>query len=187
MNKALGLSDAINGVHWLEAFLKEYAGALLMTSHDREFLNRLITKIAEIEKVALPRRRSVVKFIFRDPPRSGDQVAVLENLHKAYGRRVVHQGMSLTIRRGERWAVMGRNGAGKTTLLKMIAGMLPPDSAVSAPVLRWVILLSSRSTCWIRITPSWSSSRTTSPWRGWARSETSLARSSSPATTWTRR
>jgi len=185
----------IESIIWLEAFLKEYAGALLMTSHDREFLNRLVTKIAEIdggeitvysgnydfyererglreanreaayarqqamlakeqrfidrfrthaakaaqvqsrikaldkiEKVALPRRRSVVKFTFRDPPRSGDQVAVLENLHKAYGRRVVHQGMSLTIRRGERWAVMGRNGAGKTTLLKMIAGMLPPDS-----------------------------------------------------------
>jgi len=185
----------IESIIWLEAFLKECAGALLMTSHDREFLNRLVTKIAEIdggeitvysgnydfyererglreanreaayarqqamlakeqrfidrfrthaakaaqvqsrikaldkiEKVALPRRRSVVKFTFRDPPRSGDQVAVLENLHKAYGRRVVHQGMSLTIRRGERWAVMGRNGAGKTTLLKMIAGMLPPDS-----------------------------------------------------------
>jgi ATPase subunit of ABC transporter with duplicated ATPase domains len=185
----------IESIIWLEAFLRAYPGALLMTSHDREFLNRLVTKIAEIdggeitvysgnydfyererglreanreaayarqqamlakeqrfidrfrthaakaaqvqsrikaldkiEKVALPRRRSVVKFTFRDPPRSGDQVAVLENLHKAYGRRVVHQGMSLTIRRGERWAVMGRNGAGKTTLLKMIAGMLPPDS-----------------------------------------------------------
>jgi ATPase subunit of ABC transporter with duplicated ATPase domains len=36
--------------------------------------------------------------------------------------------MSLTIRRGERWAVMGRNGAGKTTLLKIIAGVLAPDT-----------------------------------------------------------
>jgi len=69
-----------------------------------------------------------VPFDFRDPPRSGDQVAVIEKLHKAYGRRVIYQGMSLTIRRGERWAVMGRNGAGKTTLLKIIAGVLPPDT-----------------------------------------------------------
>jgi ATPase subunit of ABC transporter with duplicated ATPase domains len=185
----------IESILWLETFLKGYPGALLMTSHDREFLNRIVSKIAEIdggeitvysgnydfyereralreanreaaygrqqamlakeqrfidrfrthaakaaqvqsrikslekiEKVALPRQRTIVKFDFREPPRSGDQVAVIENLHKAYGRRVVYEGMSLTIRRRERWAVMGRNGAGKTTLLKIIAGVLRPDS-----------------------------------------------------------
>jgi ATPase subunit of ABC transporter with duplicated ATPase domains len=185
----------IESIIWLETFLKGFTGALLMTSHDREFLNRLVTKIAEIdggeitvysgnydfyererglreanreaayarqqamlakeqrfidrfrthaakaaqvqsrikaldkiEKVELPRKRTIVPFDFRDPPRSGDQVAVIETLHKAYGRRVIYQGMSLTIRRGERWAVMGRNGAGKTTLLKIIAGVLPPDA-----------------------------------------------------------
>jgi ATPase subunit of ABC transporter with duplicated ATPase domains len=55
-------------------------------------------------------------------------VAVIENLHKRYGPRVLYDGFSLTIRRGERWAVMGKNGAGKTTLLKMIAGATQPDS-----------------------------------------------------------
>jgi len=185
----------IESIIWLEAYLKGYPGALLMTSHDREFLNRIVSKIAEIdggeitvysgnydfyereralrdanreaaygrqqaklakeqrfidrfrthaakaaqvqsrikaldkiEKIELPKQRVIVKFDFREPPRSGDQVAVVENLHKAYGRRVIYEGMSLTIRRGERWAVMGRNGAGKTTLLKMIAGVLQPDS-----------------------------------------------------------
>jgi len=34
---------------WLEDFLKGYEGALLMTSHDREFMNRIVTKIVEID------------------------------------------------------------------------------------------------------------------------------------------
>jgi ATPase subunit of ABC transporter with duplicated ATPase domains len=38
---------------WLEAFLKGYDGALMMTSHDREFMNRIVTKIVEIDGGAL--------------------------------------------------------------------------------------------------------------------------------------
>jgi ATPase subunit of ABC transporter with duplicated ATPase domains len=38
---------------WLEQFLKGYEGALLMTSHDREFINRIITKVVEIDGGAL--------------------------------------------------------------------------------------------------------------------------------------
>src|ERR1700729_3341361 len=38
---------------WLEAFLKDYDGALLMTSHDREFMNRIVGKIVEIDGGAL--------------------------------------------------------------------------------------------------------------------------------------
>jgi len=38
---------------WLEEFLKGYEGALLMTSHDREFMNRIITKVVEIDAGAL--------------------------------------------------------------------------------------------------------------------------------------
>ena len=38
---------------WLEQFLKDYEGALLMTSHDREFMNRIVTKIVEIDGGAL--------------------------------------------------------------------------------------------------------------------------------------
>src|SRR4030095_4414632 len=39
----------IESIVWLERFLAAFPGALLMTSHDREFLNRSVTKIAEID------------------------------------------------------------------------------------------------------------------------------------------
>jgi ATPase subunit of ABC transporter with duplicated ATPase domains len=185
----------IESILWLESFLKTVPAALLMTSHDREFMNRVVTRIAEIdggeiiaysgnydfyererqvreanreaayarqqamlakeqrfierfsahaakaaqvqsrvkaldkiEKIELPKKRQVVRFDFRRPPRSGDEVIILEGVSKAYGRRVVHDGLSVTIRRGERWCVMGKNGAGKTTLLRMVAGVLAPDA-----------------------------------------------------------
>ena len=39
----------IESLIWLESFLKGYDGALLMTSHDREFMNRIVSKIVEID------------------------------------------------------------------------------------------------------------------------------------------
>jgi ATPase subunit of ABC transporter with duplicated ATPase domains len=87
-----------------------------------------VKALERIEKIELPKKRRVVKFDFRQPPRSGDQVAVVQDVSKTYGRRTVYDKLNMTIRRGERWCVMGRNGAGKTTLLKMVAGVLPPDS-----------------------------------------------------------
>src|SRR5687767_15979369 len=149
----------IESIIWLEEFLKTQSGALLMTSHDREFMNRVVSRIAEIdsgeitvysgnydfyereraireanreaayarqqamlakeqrfierfsthaakaaqvqsrvkalekvEKIDLPKKRQAVKFDFRTPPRSGDQVAVLEDVSKAYGRRAIYDG-----------------------------------------------------------------------------------------------
>jgi len=43
----------IESLIWLEQFLKTYEGALMMTSHDREFMNRIVSKIIEIDAGAL--------------------------------------------------------------------------------------------------------------------------------------
>jgi ATPase subunit of ABC transporter with duplicated ATPase domains len=112
-----------------------------MLAKERRFIERFQThaakaaqvqsrvkKLEKIEPVELPRRRHVVEFKFRQPPRSGEDVVELKGLRKAYGARVLYDGFDLTIRRTERWCVMGRNGAGKTTLLKLVAGQLAPDA-----------------------------------------------------------
>src|SRR6201996_8581256 len=184
----------IESLIWLESFLKGYDGALLMTSHDRAFMNRIVGKILEIdggglttysgdyefyaqqralnekhqqaqferqqamlakeikfiervkarashaaqvqsrvkklekiERVEPPRRRQTVAFEFQQAPRSGEDGASLKSVHKSYGRRSIYDGFDFTIRRRERWCVMGVNGAGKSTLLRLVAGATTPD------------------------------------------------------------
>ncbi len=185
----------IESIIWLEKFVKGYPGAVLLTCHDKDFMNRVVGRIVDIdagefitytgdydhfvkqqavaaanqeasyarqqamlakerrfverfashvakaaqvqsrvkklEKIEMlepPRRRKVVEFQYRTPPRSGDDVADLKGLSKAYGEKVIYDDFSLMIRRKERWCVLGRNGAGKTTLLKMVADKIVPDA-----------------------------------------------------------
>jgi ATPase subunit of ABC transporter with duplicated ATPase domains len=184
----------LESILWLEDFLRGFAGALVMTSHDREFMNRMVGKIVEIdsgelttysgnydfyerqreiaqrehaaqfarqqamlakeqafierfkarashaaqvqsrikridkiEKVEPPKKRDVIDFEFPTPPRSGDDVARLAGVKKAYGARTIFDGLDLLVRRKERWCVMGANGAGKSTLLKLVVGETAPD------------------------------------------------------------
>ncbi len=58
-----------------------------------------------------------------------DSDALLEarDVYKAFGRRGVLAGVSLTVRRGEIQGIVGENGSGKTTLLRILVGMLAPD------------------------------------------------------------
>jgi ABC-2 type transport system ATP-binding protein len=51
----------------------------------------------------------------------------LRNLQKSFGKKAV-DGLDLTVRPGEFYALLGANGAGKTTTLRMIAGLLQPDA-----------------------------------------------------------
>jgi phospholipid/cholesterol/gamma-HCH transport system ATP-binding protein len=53
---------------------------------------------------------------------------VLEDVHKAFGPKVVLDGVSLEVRNGETLAVIGGSGSGKSVLLKSIVRLLEPES-----------------------------------------------------------
>jgi ATP-binding cassette subfamily F protein 3 len=76
---------------------------------------------APIESVSGP------SFRFPPAPRSGAQVAVIENLTHSYGEKILFMGAELEIERGDRIAFVGPNGAGKSTLLRLIMGVETPD------------------------------------------------------------
>jgi ATP-binding cassette subfamily F protein 3 len=208
----------ITALEWLEEYLAQYAGAILMVSHDRTFLDRTVTRILEMDpvrravrdyagtysdyaraketerekewqayqeqqekitqlegavrhwkghaskiegetihyhyrkiakKVARqavirqrrlerllegedrldkPRQSWRMKLEFVDTPPSGQDVVILEGLGKRYGTRVLFDDVNLTLRRGERVALVGPNGAGKTTLLRILVGEQQPTS-----------------------------------------------------------
>ncbi len=179
---------------WLENWLKAFQGAVLMTSHDRWFMNAIVNKIVEvrhgtvttytgnydfyererdirrgqleaqkdrqdamlkkeeefiakfaarashaaqvqsrvkkldkIERVELAPEELAMQFEFPEAPRGGNDVVVIDNLGKVWKRddghvNSVFKGLSATVRRQEKVAVIGVNGAGKSTLLKIIIG-----------------------------------------------------------------
>ncbi|MDY0190402.1 MAG: ABC-F family ATP-binding cassette domain-containing protein [Desulfuromonas sp.] len=191
----------VESIVWLENWLStEYKGAVLMTSHDRDFMNRLVSRIIEvadqnittysgdydfylrerqqrreqllasykrqqdmlakdeefiarfaarashaaqvqsrvkklekIERIQIPAEQKTVRFEFKNPPRSGDNVVEFSQLSKSWPAedgtsKSVFSNASGLIRRDEKIAVVGVNGAGKSTFLKIIAGQVAPSS-----------------------------------------------------------
>ena len=76
---------------------------------------------APIESVAGP------SFRFPPAPRSGAQVALIDNLTHSYGDKILFLGAELEVERGDRIAFVGPNGAGKSTLLRLVMGLETPD------------------------------------------------------------
>lgn len=179
---------------WLENWLKNFKGAVLMTTHDRDFMNRVVKKIVEVSQgkvttysgnydyyeqekairrkqneAAVNRQQSMLKkeeeFIARfkarashaaqvqsrvkkldkidrvelevddeeisillpDIPRGGNDVVVIKDLAKSWKNsdgsdKPVFSGLSATVHRQDKIAVVGINGAGKSTFLKVLCG-----------------------------------------------------------------
>lgn len=191
----------VESIVWLEEWLADtFDGALLMTSHDRDFMNRIVTRIVEvanktvttyggnydfyekereirheqllashkrqqdmlakeeefiarfaarashaaqvqsrvkkidkIERIEIPAEERTVRFEFSEPPRSGDDVVVMDGLAKEWplpdgGVQPVFSGVSGIVKRQSKIAVVGVNGAGKSTFLKVLAGQTEPTS-----------------------------------------------------------
>ena len=177
---------------WLEGYLKEFRGGLIVVSHDRAFLDNVANRILEMEggklqsfkgnytkyleqkaiqtqtleaaynaqqeyiarteayirrfkagiksKMARGRQSQLDRleridapvyneeFELRLPPAAecADRVLIMEDLTIGYGDNVLAKGINLTLRRGEKAALLGANGTGKTTLLKTILGEVDP-------------------------------------------------------------
>lgn len=177
---------------WLEKYLQEFRGGLLVVSHDRAFLDNVAVRILEMEggklqsfkgnytryleqkaiqtatleaaynaqqdyiarteayirrfkagiksKMARGRQSQLDRleridapvqneeFELRLPPAAecADRVLIMEDLTIGYGDKVLAKGINLTLRRGEKAALLGANGTGKTTLLKTILGETNP-------------------------------------------------------------
>lgn len=82
----------------------------------------------KVERIEAPMEGvSGPRFQFPPAPRSGRQVAMIENLTHSYGERILFLGASLEVERGDRIAFVGPNGAGKSTLLRLVMGLEQPE------------------------------------------------------------
>jgi len=177
---------------WLESYLKDFKGGLLVVSHDRTFLDNIATRIIEMEggrlqsfrgnyskymeqkliqtqsqeaaynaqqdyirrtedyirrfkagiksKMARGRQSQLNRlerldapihneeFELRLPPAAecADRVLIMEDLSIGYPNNLLAKGINLTLRRGEKVALLGANGTGKTTLLRTLLGEIQP-------------------------------------------------------------
>jgi ATP-binding cassette subfamily F protein 3 len=180
--------------NWLEAYLAAYPHSVILVSHDRYFLDAVVTRIADlalrtitdyycnysqylvqreekmtrlreakkrqddeiarvqefidrfrykatkaaqvqsrikmldkIERIDVPPERKRIHFQFPAAPKSGRLVLELTGAHKAYGPKVVLDGINLHVERGDRIALVGHNGAGKSTLMRLLSAEETPD------------------------------------------------------------
>ena len=184
----------IESIQWLEEYLRNYNGAVLLISHDRAFLDNVTTRTIELslgkiydykvpysqfvtlraerraqQMAAYQNQQRLIEkseeFIerfrykptksnqvqsrikqldrlerieveeedlatlnikFPPAPRSGQIVADIKGVGKAFGDHRVFSGAEFTIHKGDKIALVGRNGEGKTTFARMLIGEIAP-------------------------------------------------------------
>ena len=57
-----------------------------------------------------------------------NEILKTERLTKTYGKSIAVNEVSLTVRQGDIYGLIGKNGAGKTTFMRMVLGLASPDS-----------------------------------------------------------
>ena len=187
----------LSALDWLEHYLSDYKGALIVVSHDRYFLDHVCTHISElllgtleqytgnyssymkeraerfeirmraweqqqkmiareeaiiaryksfnreksikaaesrekrlekVERLERPEDERQVRFRFEAKRRTGDDVLFIRDYSKSFGDRTLFKNVNLTLRAGDRVALLGPNGIGKSTLLKCLVGEETPDT-----------------------------------------------------------
>ncbi len=187
----------LDSLTWLEDFLQQYQGAMIIISHDRSFLDRVtaitwelslgklsvfrgnyshylvekaqrleleraaydnqqaqirqserfitrfrakstkskqvqsrVKQLEKLDRIELSETERAIRFTFPPAAPSGRDMLTLQEVRKQYQGRSVFDGVSFSLQRGDKLAVVGVNGAGKTTLLKVIAGLEPAEGTV---------------------------------------------------------
>ncbi len=187
----------LSALDWLEHYLSDYKGTLLVVSHDRYFLDHVCTHISElllgtleqytgnyttymtqraerfeirmraweqqqkmiareeaiiaryksfnreksikaaesrekrlekVERLERPEDEHQVRFRFEAKRRTGDDVMFIRDYSKSFGDRTLFKNVNLSLRAGDRVALLGPNGIGKSTLLKCLMGEEAPDT-----------------------------------------------------------
>lgn len=110
----------------LEAFVERFR-AKASKARQAQSKAKLIERM-ESEQSELPQLRRPIHIEFPPCVRTGDPTVAIEELGFGYGDKPLFKGVDLTVRRGDRIAIVGANGMGKTTLLRLVGGELSPDS-----------------------------------------------------------
>ena len=108
---------------FIERFRYKATKAVQVQSRIKQLERMVPVEVDEVDNAAL-------RLKFPPAPRSGDYPLICEGVKKAYGNRLVFENVTLTLRRGEKAAFVGKNGEGKTTLVRCIMGETPFEGSL---------------------------------------------------------